>query len=586
MDKKLIDGILDYTDTRSEQASKAEERKKRRSDSVMSEEGGFVPATTAQLTGKPNLLYNGAFELSQSLEVDPLGWVFEECIGVVVNTWYQENLPESFYISSGDALNSPSSEVDNNQDPLCGISIKDLPYIVNPSTQEHKFPKLVYADWSARYSDSSAAYAPFMDYLEKVDELGNTFVQADGSPVLELQIASFTGDSIELIPGSSKALLVQDSQFTDISSKTVEFPADTSFVNETFSPTQSTTRISEFSFRQHIPKGVLQPGEKYYISFSALPWDGFAEEMSVISNKVQVLQENRVPFTSLRWSHQAFPYIGKPTDAEGVPFYTFLSNQGENSSCASITPFVEFLDQSFGTMLSIEATPVNMTSGAGWYSQVYSFFVPNEGVEAANLGFRIDTDSENYKGVDYSYPRLSGVEGSSVIFDNIGLYPDKPISKAGSFVTISQSYKTKVFSDNWDNCVTSQFIAESDMYLRGVRVSSKIKDITSVIVADFSVKINGEYVYYPIWYQGEQSFDAGVRTGHSSYQTSRGIRYSYVNDYPNGSFEVYTASPLQVFGLQGQVLGELYVNSGDRVELECITSKSLELKVMFDFTKC
>jgi hypothetical protein len=104
MPDKDFDVVLDYIDERAKRAGSRLESKKRRVDSLLNELGGFVLSSRASLVGKPNLLYNGNFEMGCTFDVDPLGWVFEDSFGVLLDYRYQESLAAAQYVEHIDEI--------------------------------------------------------------------------------------------------------------------------------------------------------------------------------------------------------------------------------------------------------------------------------------------------------------------------------------------------------------------------------------------------------------------------------------------------------------------------------------------------
>jgi hypothetical protein len=493
-----------------------------------------------------------------------------------------------------------------------GVPVEDFYYVTEPTTAyTHNPIRLIYVDWSNRIN-ASGSYQGF-SYLDYAN-----YRYTGVLSTVSGEDSSFQGDSIDYLAGSNKFLMVQDSQKVHENAKTIHWTSAVDKSTYRLGPDRSgnvtfsnTERVDSFVFGQHIPRGVLKPGEKYYLAFTTMPWNGFAEELTVRPQCITTASgnEDRTPFQKLRWSHngiglkswsewrsvggwQVVETYNGPYDDGGHRIHTLLSNNSAYTVSAAVTPIIEYLDTQHAVLSTSVGERINMCQGVGWYDNVYAFVVP-DGIESANLKFICDTGASLFTGIDFSDPSLSEVEGCSVLFDNVGLYPDKPISKSGAFITIAQAYKTKVFNYNWGSIRTPRFYAEANMYLRGVRITCDVKNVEDLISADFTVLINGLYVYVPTIYEGTWEWDENTlaRTNHLSYQTSRGIRSCYIYDKldlttDSSGWSLGEFDPQQLYAARGDVLGEVYVNSGDEITLECATSKSLNLRIMFDFTKC
>jgi hypothetical protein len=607
--------LLDYIDKRAAKEGLSEKKKQQRAEAFLRENGGFTKVSAQQFQDKWNILFNGDFEKNVPFDVDPMGWIFEDSFGVVLDYAAQETDPESNYVPGAFHAAPVISDT-------CGCVVDDFKYITNPTDRVTENLRLVYADWSARADVATppitesttlptTGYGGSYRYFTYEDY--KAFNEDEG--LVSESNGVFKAETVNNDFSKSRFLMVQDSQKTQVTTKVrgLQYPIG-SYTDTYGYSANGRTRVSSFVFGQHIPRGVLRSGQKYYLQFSTQAWDGFAEEVTIRPNCIVSNLTTRTPYNPVRWSHNCIGlqhwkthvgtsaatgyvmserYTGFHTeDSEsgvGKPLHTLLWNTSQWANTADVTPFIEILDEDFNVASILTGDSVNTALGGGWVTQTYAFVVPDD-VDSANLKFLCRTDSPDLDGIDYAAPDFRIAQGCSVLFDQIGVYPDIPISKAGTHITKAFTYTTRTFAGYGDTIDTPAFHPDRALYLRGVKITNIVNDVTKPITADFAIKINNKYVYYPVIWDCDWAYGTG-RTSHASYHTSQGIRYHYCFNTPgtldtSGSWSLARFYPPQLHGLKGYILGECYVTPGDLISIECATSAPLQLTFAIDFTYC
>jgi hypothetical protein len=99
--------------------------------------GGIEATDASSLTGKKSLLYNGGFEYSNSLDINPIGWKFSNCYGVVIDYTSQPADGSPFVLVGNLPTNDGATAVTNFY--VTSGAAKKKVYLLNGVTAPYEF---------------------------------------------------------------------------------------------------------------------------------------------------------------------------------------------------------------------------------------------------------------------------------------------------------------------------------------------------------------------------------------------------------------------------------------------------------------